>query len=101
MILSLRNVGGFGAATRRATVIDTNSLTASDSASIMALVSAGNFFQLPEEIPGDLATRDGFGTVFDIEDGARKHTVEFDLPTASPDLRDLVELLHALAFRKS
>lgn len=98
MRISLQRVGGIAATIRRpATQVDTAALSDEESAALRALVDTAGFFDLPAELPADPAIRDGSGLVMEIEDGPRRRTVSFDLPTAPAGLQQLVAAVRVAA----
>jgi len=99
MRIELKSSGGIASipGLNRPVVLDTDSLSPEENASLTGLITAAGFFDLPAVIgtprPGAADFRKQTVTVFD---GARQHTVEVFEPIANHALAELVAYLKRL-----
>ena len=100
MRLKFRTEGGFASfpGLRTPVEIDTSELREEEAARLLRCVEEARFFELPEESEGpppgaaDLRLH-----TITVEEGARSHTVRAHEPIEDTALRELVEVLGALA----
>jgi hypothetical protein len=95
--ISVRKVGGPLGGQRPYAELDTATLSPEERTEILSLLEATGFWQLPSQLPGASGIRDGLGTIIEVADEARHHSVDFELPTAPETLRDLVGKVRSLS----
>lgn len=76
--------------------IDSDKLPAEKAMSLSQLVSASNFFNLPNAMAYRGPARDFFQVNLTIESEGKKHTVVVDEPAAPPELKPLIQLLKSI-----
>ncbi|HSS96907.1 MAG TPA: protealysin inhibitor emfourin [Terriglobales bacterium] len=72
---------------------DSADLSAEQTAELNRLVSEAQFFELPGKIRSAKATADLFQFTITVENGAEKHSIEFDQGAAPEKLRALAQWL--------
>jgi hypothetical protein len=91
MRITLRSVGGFtgpaGASTR---TVDVGSLPPAAAGHIRSLVDASGFFGLPDKVAKKAPQPWDFTHHLEVDDGGRRHAVQFHEDAASPELRSLL-----------
>jgi hypothetical protein len=99
MKISIIRSGGFAGLAETLGSLDTTSLAPAQARKIEALVAAAGFFELPDELTGDIAGADFMRYEVTVSDGTRRHTVRFvdDQSARSHPLAALVEwMLHTV-----
>lgn len=96
MHISYKRSGGF-AGIQQETAIDTADIQPEEQASLRALLDHAQFFDLPGRLPSAPGGADRFHYRIEVEDGIRRHTVEFGETSVTANLRPLLERLEALA----
>lgn len=77
-----------------AITLDAAVLGETERLNLEQLVRAARFFDLPEQIPGNL--NGGAAWYITIEEGGRQHSVKVGQPVQGPAMRKLVERLRKL-----
>lgn len=96
MRMSLECGGGFtGPAGAGKCKVDLADLPAADAAHLLHLVQACDFFALPDVLKKPAPQSRDVTNTLRIDDGARSHTVRYQLDAAPPALRKLTTALTA------
>lgn len=96
MIIQVERSGGFSGIPMLAR-LDTLNLTEDDRQTVESLVSAADFFALPDQIPAQGKGVDRFHYALRVEDGRRSHATQLGEADATPELRDLIQQVMLLA----
>lgn len=96
MIIQVERSGGFSGIPMMAR-LDTLNLAEEDRQTVESLVSAVNFFALPERLSNQTHGADRFYYALRVEDGRRSHATEVGDADAPPELRDLIQQVMLLA----
>jgi hypothetical protein len=96
MKIEFRQSGGVAGIVRPTKTIDTATLPAAEADHLHSLVSAADFFQLPDSFPR--GTRwDPFSYIVTIEKDGQSHTVQAQEGSGTPALDRLLEHLRQTA----
>jgi hypothetical protein len=91
MRITLRSVGGFtGPAGASTHTVDLDELPAAEAHHLRDLVDACDFFALPPKLMKEAPQSWDFVHHLEVEDGGRRHAVQFHEESAPPALRDLL-----------
>lgn len=97
MRISVQRVGGLLGARRPFAELDTERLCEDDRRQILEHLERTKFWELPEELTGVSSTRDGQGTIVQVQDGERSHAVGFELAAAPEAIKAFVSFVRVLA----
>lgn len=100
MLIHFERFGGF-MGRRMATTIDTSSLSPEEAQEWQELVTAANFFELPDHLAAPTRGADRFYYKLSIENELQQHTVEASESALPPDLEPLLQRLSAQMRRPS
>jgi hypothetical protein len=96
MQIEYERTGGF-AGMRMAASFDLNQMPPEDAADIRALLEKAQFEDLPEKIESQPAVPDQFTYKITVQGEKGTHSVTSGEASASPGLRELIDLLTKLA----
>lgn len=96
MIIQVERSGGFSGIPMLAR-LDTQNLAEDERQRVEQMVSAVNFFGLPEQISAQGRGADRFHYALRVEDERRSHATEVADVDTTPELRDLIQQVMLLA----
>lgn len=100
MLIHFERFGGF-MGRRITTTVDTNSLPPEEAREWQELVTAANFFELPDHLAAPARGADQFYYKVSIESEFQQHTIEASESALPPDLEPLLQRLRAQMRRPS